>query len=179
MTEPLRPSPALTLGRENWYYVPAGGFADYLNPTALELSATSVLDFTRMAMADGTTKPSRSTDRTESNRRLGDVDTFEVKGVTKYAGGTLTYATDPQAIAGTDGKKAWEQFLDGPNDGFIVCRYKVDRSIAPTVGQFVSVFPSDLSESLLTTAGSGSATEVVGECDYFIREAIKQMVALA
>jgi hypothetical protein len=179
MTEPLRPSPAATLGRENWYYVPAGGFADYKAPTATELAAASVLDFTRMAMSDGTTAPSRSTDRAESLRRLGDDATYEVKGVTKYAGGTLTYATNPQAVAASDGKKAWEKFLDGPDGGFLVRRLNVERAIAPTTGQFVSVFPSDLSESLLTTAGSGSAGEVVGECDYFIRETPKQMVALA
>ena len=179
MTEPLRPSPAPTLGRENWYYVPAGGFADYTAPTALELAAASVLDFTRMAMDDGTTRPTRSTDRAESNRRLGDTSTYEIKGTTKYAGGTLTYATDPQAASGADGKKAWEKFLDGPDGGFLVRRLNVARATAPTTGQFVSVFPADLSESLLDTAGSGSAGEVVGVCDYFIRETPKQMVALA
>lgn len=179
MADSLRPSPALTLGRDTWYYVPAGGFADYTSPTATELSAASVLDFTRMAMADGTTAPSRTAAREASNRRLGDENTFEVKGVTSYAGGTLTYATNPQAVAGSDGKKAWEKFLDGPDGGYIVRRLAVERQVAPTAGQFVSVFPADLSESLLTTSGTGAAGEVVGECDYFIRETPKQMVALA
>lgn len=179
MAEPTRPSPALSFGRKNWFYVPSGGFVDYLAPTAAELIAASVLDFTNMAMQSGTTSPTQSTNRSQAERRVGDTRNYERKGTTQITGGTLVYAVNPQAVAASDGKKAWEKFLGGPDGGFLVNRLNVAKATVPTAGQFVSVFPADLSESLLGEVGEAESGEVVGTCEYFIRDVIKQMVALA
>lgn len=179
MAAPLRTAPALTFKRRNWLYVPAAGFADYTAPTALELGAASVLDFTRMSFRDGTTAPTQSTNRNQALPRLGDDTNFELKGVTQYTGGTLQYAVDPQAAAGTDAKKVWETFLDGPDGGFLVRRLNVPRDTAPTAGQFVTVIPADLGPSFEVEVGDGESAEVGGLCDYFIRDLVKQMVALA
>lgn len=178
MVAPFRAAAAQTFKRRNWLYVPAGGFADYTAPTALELGAASVLDFTRMAFRDGTAAPTQSTNRVQEQPRLGDDVGFERKGITQLTGGTLTYAVDPQVASGEDGKKVWEAFLDGPDGGWLVRRLNVARDTAVTVGQFVTVYPADLGPSLEVEVGDGESGEVGGTCDYFIREAIKQMVAL-
>jgi hypothetical protein len=179
MAEPIRPDAALTFKRKNWFYVPAGGFADYTDPLTSELAAGSVLDFSRMAFRDGTTAPTQTTNRVRALDRLADDVNYERKGITQLTGGTLLYATDPQAVAASEAKEAWETFLGGPDGGFIVRRLNVGRAVAPTTGQFVTIYPADLGPSLELEVGEGEAAEVGGECEYFIRGPIAQMVALA
>lgn len=178
MTLPASPAPALTFGRESWFYVPSGGFANYLAPTAAELVAVSVLDFTLMAMADSA-RPSQNVNRTQAARRLGSTTQYERKGVRAIAGGILNYAVDPQAVAGSAGKKAFEKFLGGPSGGFLVHRMNIDIAVTPVTGQFVKVWPSDLSESILQPSSDDEAGEVIGQCDYFLRDIESALVALA
>lgn len=179
MVAPTRAAAALTFKRRNWYYVPAGGFADYNAPTALELAAASVLDFTRMAFRDGTTAPTQSTNRVTAAERLGDDLNYEMKGTTQLTGGTLVCAMDPQAVAASDGKLAWETFVSGPDGGFLVRRLNVARDVDPTAGQFVTVYPADIAPAFEVEVGQGEGAEVGCTSDYFIRDAIKQVVALA
>lgn len=179
MALPSQPAPALTFGRESAYYVPTGGFANYLAPTATELAAASVLDFTLIAMADGTARPSQSNNRVQAGRRMGSTTQYERKGVRQIQGGTLTYAVQPQAAAASVGKKAFEKFLGGPSGGFIVQRFDVDIATAPTAGQFVKVWPADLSESILQPSSDDESGEVVGQCDYFLTDKESTLVALA
>lgn len=178
MAAPLTTAPALTFKRRNWLYVPAGGFADYTAPTALELGATSVLDFTRMAFREGTTTPTQSTNRAQAAARLGDDIGFERKGITTLTGGSIVYAVDPQVAEGEDGKKVWETFLGGPDGGFLVRRLNVPRDTDVVAGQFITILPADLGPSLEVEVGEGESGEVGGSCEYFIRDEIKQMVAL-
>lgn len=179
MALPSNPAPALTFGRESGFYVPSGGFSNYLAPTAAELVAVSVLDFTLIAMADGTARPSQSVNRLTAARRLGSTTQYERKGVRSIQGGTLTYQIQPQAAGASAGKKAFEKFLGGPSGGFIVQRFDIDISVVPTTGQFVKVWPADLSESIIQPSADDESGEVVGQCDYFLTNVESALVALA
>lgn len=178
MVAPFKAAPALTFKRRNWFYVPAGGFANYKAPTLLEAGAASVVDFTRMAFREGTAQPSQTTNRTQSEPRLGDDRQFERKGITSLAGGTLQWAMDSQAVAASDGKKLWELFADGPDGGYLMRRLNIARDTALAVGQFVTIYPADIAQSLEIEVGDGESGEVGGTCDYFIRDEIAQVVAL-
>ena len=179
MVTPIRAAAALTFKRRNWLYVPAGGLANYKAPTLTELTAASVLDFTRMAFRDGTGQPTQSTNRVQAAERLGDDQTYERKGLTSISGGSIQFAVDPQAIAASDAKKTWELWVDGPDGGHIVRRLNVARDSDLAVGQFVTVYPADMGPCLEVEVGQGEAGEVGGICDYFIRDEIAQMVAVA
>lgn len=176
MAAPMTHAPALTFKRRNWLYVPAGGFVDYKNPTVTELIAASVMDFTRLAFRDGTDQPSQSTERVQANQLLGDDLNYERKGVTSVTGSTLTWRTDPQAADASDGAKLWELFAAGPDGGFLVRRLNVARDTAIAATQKVSIFPADLSPALEIEVGQGSAGEVGGVSEYFIRDEIAQRV---
>lgn len=177
MPIPLTSAPALTFTRENWFYVPSGGFANYLAPTATELVAASVLDFTNCIFGDFA-RPSHSVNRVEAARRLGVGTTYERRGARKIQGGTLNYAMDPQAVAASAGKKAFEKFLGGPSGGYLAQRLNVDVNATVVTGQFVKIYPADLSESLINPSGDDESGEVTGTCEYFLTQAESSLVAL-
>ena len=179
MVAPMRAASATTYKRRNWLYVPAGGFEDYKTPTVTELTAASVLDFTRMAFRDGTAQPTQTTNRVQAPERLGDDRNFERKGTTSVTGGTIQFAVDPQAIAASDAKKLWELWVAGPDDGFLVRRLNVPRDTDVIAGQFVTVYPADIGPALELEVGEGEAGEAGGSAEYFIRDEIAQMVAVA
>ncbi len=178
MAEPLRPAPAKAYGRDSWFYVPAGGFANYLAPTATELKAASVLNFTLIALASGTTAPTATTSRVTAERRVGDTVTYEYKGTKAYQGGTIVFSVDPQAVAASAGKKAWETFQAGPDGGFVVRRLNIARAVDATTGQFVTVFPADLSEPDIGTTGEGDSGEVTGTTEMYVTGPVARLVAL-
>lgn len=179
MVAPMRAAAANTFKRRNWLYVPAGGLEDYTAPTVTELTAVSVLDFTRMAFREGTSQPTQSTNRVQAPERLGDDQNYERKGTTNVTGGQIQFAMDPQAIAASDAKKLWELWLSGPDGGFLVRRLNVARDADVTAGQFVSVYPADIGPAFELEVGAGESGEVGGLCDYFIRDEIAQVVAVA
>jgi hypothetical protein len=178
MATPFRAASARTFKRRNWLYVPAGGLADYFAPTATELTAASVVDFTRMAFRDGTGQPTQTTARVEAQQRLGDDRQFENKGTTTVQGGTLQWGLDPQAPAASDGKKLWELWKEGDDGGFLVRRLNIARDTNIIAGQFVTVYPADIGPSFEVEVGDGESAEVGGVCDYFIRDEIAQGVAV-
>lgn len=178
MVAPMRAAAATTFKRRNWLYVPAGGLEDYTAPTVAELTANTVLDFTRMAFRDGTGQPTQSTNRVQAPERLGDDLNYERKGTTSVTGGQIQFAVDPQVASNADGKKLWTAWLAGPDGGFLVRRLNVARDTAITAGQYVTVYPADISEAFEVEVGNGEAAEVGGLCDYFIRDSIAQMVTV-
>lgn len=179
MVAPIRPAAAQTFKRRNWFYIPAGGLANYKAPTVTELTATSVLDFTRLAFRAGTGQPTQTTNRVQIPERLGDDVQYERKGLSSVAGGTIQFAVDPQVTTGADAKKLWELWLSGPDGGYIGRRLNIARDTDIVAGQFVTIYPADISPAFEIEVGEGEAGEVGGTCDYFIRGEIAQMVAVA
>lgn len=176
MVDPARPTGALTFARSNYYWVPT--LADYRLPTVTEMTAASVLDFTLMAFRDQTDMPSAEFNRVTALERLGDSSSFERRGMTRHTGGNLTFAVDTQAIAGSVAKKAWETWVDG-GSGFLVRRHNIPRSTAPASGHFVTVYPADVSDAIITAVGEGEAGETAGRAAYFITGEPAKLVALA
>lgn len=176
MAEPLRPAATKTYGKENWAFVPT--IASLSAPTAVEVTAVSALDITRIAFASGAPNPSQNTNLATQERRLGDTTETQFVGTTTYAGGEMTYQFAPQAAAASDGKKAWEKFPAGTT-GYLVRRLGVTRSTAFTAGQFVDVYPVEFGPSMPTKAGDGESAEAAAVCTFAITSEPAFNVALA
>lgn len=156
MTEPLRPTPAKTYGRENWIYIPTIASAT-LAPTVAEITAGSTLDITRIAFAGDEPNLNSTTNRVKLDRRAGDTEVYEFIGETTYEGGECVMQFSPQAAAGADGKKAWEKFVAGTT-GFIAKREDVARATTPVAGVFLSsVVPVEFGPPIPTKKGDGEA----------------------
>lgn len=168
MAEPLRPTPAQVYGRENWIFVPT--IASTTAPTATELAAASAIDITNIVFNDGAPTPSQSTNLVSQNRRFGDTTESQFVGTTTYAGGEVTYALDPQAAAGSSGKKLWEAIGAGVT-GYLVRRQGVARATAPAAGQFVDVYPVQFGPSMPTRSGDGEAAEAAAVCTFAVTSA--------
>ncbi|MEQ7847719.1 hypothetical protein [Nocardioides kribbensis] len=174
MAEPLRPTAALTHGRENWYLVTTvAGSA----PTTAEMTATSTLDITHIAFAS-TGQPSQSTNRVTAERRLGDTTVAERIGDTSYQGGDMLYAFSPQAAAASPGKKLYELIPAG-TQAFLVRRLNIARATAPAAGQFVDVFPVEFGPSMPTKSGDGEAAEAAATCSFAVTDTPTFNVAIA
>ena len=175
MAEPLRPAATKTFGRENWIFVPT--IADKGAPTAVEVTAASALDITRIAF--GTTgRPAQSTNRTTAERRLGDTQTYESIGTSTVTGGDLVYAFADQAAAGSDGKKLYEKIPAGTT-GYLVERVGVSRDLAPAAGQFVNVYPVEFGPSFPARAGDGESAESAMTAAFAVTDEPEINVALA
>lgn len=175
MPEPLRPDPTKTYGRENWIFVTT--MADYTAATALEVTAASSLDITRIIFADSG-KPSQSTNRAQAPRRLGDTKVYEFIGESSVTGGDMTYAFGAQAAAGADGKKLFEKIPEGTT-GYLVERVGVARATAPAAGQFVNVYPVEFGPSFPARAGDGEGAESAMTCTFAVTNDPAINVALA
>lgn len=168
MTAPIRPAPASLYHAENWIFIPSGGIASAaLIPTAAEVNAGSALDLTNMLFAD-TGMPTQSTNRVTQERRLGDATLYEAIGAGTVAGGDLHYAYDPQAAAGSNGKKAFEKFTATGTSGFFVQRLGVDNATTPVATQFVNVYPVSIGASFPARAGDGETAQAGMTASYAV-----------
>lgn len=175
MAEPIRPSAALTYGRENWIFVPT--IADPSAPTATEINSASGLDISRILFAS-TGQPDQSTNRVTAERRLADTTVSERIGDTSFTGGDMLYAFDPQAAAGADGKKLWE-LIPGGTEGYLVRRMGVSRATAVAAGQFVDVFPVEFGPSMPVKSGEGESSEAAAKCAFAVTDTPSFNVAVA
>ena len=161
----IRPTPAKTFTKDNWIFVPT--IAAQGAPTAAEVNAAGSLDITLMLFTDGTAAPSKSTNRVQRQRRWGDGQSYEQIGLSSITGGTMLFALDPQAAAGSNGKKAWEKFVVGTT-GFLVRRMAIAIATTPVATNFVDVFPVEYDQPFPTTSGDGEAAEAAFASEYAI-----------
>jgi hypothetical protein len=168
MAEPLRPAANKAYARENWIYVPTIAASTYI-PTVAEVTAGASLDITNIVFADGAPSPTQTTNRAKRNRRLGDTKVTEFIGETMYEGGEASYQMDPQAAAGSDGKKAWEKIPEGTT-GFLLRRLGVPKATALAAGQFVDIYPVEFGPSLPGKAGDGEGAETAARCTFAITD---------
>lgn len=155
MAEPIRPTAAKIYGRENWVLIPT--VANINAITVTEWNAATSLDITRIAFAE-TGKPSQSTNRVTSARRLGDTKQYERIGTSSVTGGDILYAFDPQAAAGSDGKKLFEKIPEGTT-AVLAQRRGIARATAAAAGQFYNAYPVEFGPSFPAEAGETEAAE--------------------
>ncbi|GAA2008105.1 phage tail tube protein [Nocardioides kribbensis] len=175
MAEPLRPNSVGTFGKTNWIFVTT--LANKSAPSVAEVNATSGLDISRIIFASSG-KPSQSTNRVTNERRLGDTKVYERIGVSNVTGGTMTYAFDPQAASGSDGKKWFEKIPEGAS-GFLIERKGIARATAPAAGQFVNVYPVEFGPSFPTDSGAEESAESAMTVEFSIPNEVAINVAIA
>jgi len=156
MTAPIRPASTKAYGKEKWSFVSA--IADLDTPLLTEINAGTSLDIS-CYLFDSTDRPGQNTNRVSRERRVCDTTTYEQIGTTSYTGGNALYAVNPQAAAGSDGKKALEKLPDG-TVGFLVRRLGIDVNTDYAAGQFVDVFPVEFGPGMPTKQGDGESSEV-------------------
>src|SRR5699024_10515922 len=133
---------------------------DYI-PTVTEVNANAPasLDVTCAVLA-GTFAPTQNVSRASAPRRMCSITSLErITGVTESIP-DISCAVDPQAAAGSDGKKAFETLTAGLA-GFLVARFGLDRYEEWKAGQFVNVYPVRLGPGLITNPSEDGAEFIV------------------
>ena len=99
-----------------------------------------------------------TSNRVSAPRRLASTTVTERFGTTTETLGDLIYLVDPQAAAGSDGKKAYEALIEG-STGYFVERPGDDADTDIAAGDFVIVRPVQLGRQLITGDPSDEAAE--------------------
>src|SRR3546814_8758058 len=124
MAAPIKPALKRALANDSWVFVPA--FANKATPVLAEVTAATGFNLSCSVFGEqeGFTA---TTEKVTLPRRNCESETFEVNGATNYAAPDFLIAFDPQAAAGSDGKKAWEALEDGMNGFMVRGRARTDR----------------------------------------------------
>ena len=126
-------------------------------PTAAEINAGTSLDVSYYLYENGWA-PGVTSNRVSAPRRLASTTVTERFGTTTETLGDLIYLVDPQAAAGSDGKKAYEALIEG-STGYFVERPGDDADTDIAAGDFVIVRPVQLGRQLITGDPSDEAAE--------------------
>jgi hypothetical protein len=138
MAAPLTPAGVKVQGQYKKIYVPT---LSLTAPSVAAATAADALEVTNIWYADS------GTYQTETNigtapRRIGTAKTWQIDGETNESfTGALRYVVNPQAAAGSDGKKAYEKFPAGTT-GFVLHMPGVPVDTNLAVGQFGFVVPT-------------------------------------
>ena len=159
MAAPLRPASTKAYLRDSWIFVPTlSGYAAGTGPTVAEITGATALDVTNMFFASSA-RPSLTTNLARAPKRLGDAETYEFVGESQATIGEIRYAFDPQALAASNGKKAYEKFPKGTT-GYLVNRLGISQDTAPAAGQFVTAYPVEFGPQQETKEGDDEGAEV-------------------
>lgn len=139
MAAPIKPQKVQSKKKDTWWYVPA--VANMAAPTATEINALAGLNITCFLLSDQG-GASKSTNKVELPILLCEDQGGEVTDKTTVTLADLNSVWDPQAAAGSTGKKTWELFGANGASGYLVRREGVVNDVEAnvTVGQFVDVF---------------------------------------
>lgn len=145
MTAPLKPQKVAANKKDSWWYAPA--IAAMAVPTATEINAVGALNFTCYLLAEQE-GVSSTTNKAQLARLLCETGTTEVLENVVWSLADIQSLFDPQAAAGSTGKKTWDLFKSGVS-GFLIRRQGVvnDVSSSVTAGEFVDVFKVDIGEA--------------------------------
>jgi hypothetical protein len=151
MVAPITPAKKLSNGKDHVWLVDT--IANPAAPTVAEINAGLNVTGVLLADWDGL---SATTDKVTIPRTLLETTATEVNGETRISGADMQFTLQPQAAAGSDGKKAYEKVKSG-YAGFLVRRQDVQStsSDAVTAAQFVDVLGVDFTVAIpgKTTAG--------------------------
>lgn len=176
MAAPVRPAGAKTYGRKKCLFVPT--LADPDAPTVTELTAAGVLELETYLYRDASSDPSVSQDGVTAPPRVSDTQQFQSRGDAQWSGGTAVYMVDPQATAGSDGKKAFEALPEGTT-GFLVYRRGIAFGTDIAAGDFVSSYPVEFGAPFEADQGDGAAAEAAISQPYFVTGAPSLIKAVA
>lgn len=153
--------------------------ADPSAPTLAELTAAAPasLDVSCALYADAF-QPTQDVSRSNAPRRLcSRTSLSRITDVTRSLP-DITYAIEPQAATGSDGKEPFETLTEGLS-GFLVARFGLDaKTEAWAAGQFVSVYPVTLGPGLVMNPQDDGAEYMVSQ-PLDVRGDISQLVAIA
>lgn len=149
----VTPAKKLANGRDTWGLCIAG--TTLAVPKITELNATTGLNLAGMLLSDyeGITT---TTEKVTLPKVLLETSTTEVNGETTHTMADMQITFQPQAAAGSDGKKAWELFSGGVFTGWAWRRQDVVATSGDvTTGQFVDVVPVSLVRNAPTKTSTG------------------------
>ena len=133
--------------------------ANTASPSLAEINAGTSLDVSLM-LYEGGWQPGVNANKVSAKRRLASRKVYEKFGTTTETMGDLAYSFDPQAASGSNGKKAFEKFIEGTT-GYFVERLGLDASSVDfAVGQFVNVYPVVLGPQTPVADTADEAAEV-------------------
>lgn len=152
MAAPVRPAPSKAYGTEKIIFCPTQSLS------VATLGGATALDVTKMWF-DSSARPDASADMVEAPPRVGDTESYEFVGTTKWTLGEVRYQWDPQGAAASDGVKAYEKFTPG-NAGYIYIRRGINRDtdLAATT-QYVEEYPVECGPQVPTKEGDGEGAE--------------------
>ena len=155
MAAPIKPQKVQANGKDAWWWVPA--IADIDVPVVTEVNAALGLNITCYLLAEQEGVAS-TVEKVRLARLLCETTTTEGLGETTWSLSDIQGVFDPQAAAGSDGKKAWELF-DTAASGFLVRRQGVVSVTDADVvtGQFVDVFKVDVSPATPTKTANDAS----------------------
>lgn len=161
----IYPEGVSTLGNTTHIWV--ASIDDITEPTLAELTAATpaTLDISCSLYA-GAFAPTQSVNRAAAPRRSCERDVFERTTSVTRSVPDISYAINPQAAAGSDGKLPFETLAEG-KVGYIVERMGLDaRTSDLAAGQFVNIYPVTLGPALIVAPSEdGSEYQVTQAID--------------
>lgn len=131
--------------------------------TEVNTAAPASLDLS-CALYAGVPQVTQSASKTAMRRRACTRETYERTTSVTRAIPDISYAIEPQAVAASDGVKAYETLTEGLS-GYLVQRYGPDAKATWAVGQFVWILPVVLGPALVIAPegddGEFQVTQVV------------------
>lgn len=130
----VEPAGVKVQGNISVVFAPTGSLTA---PSLAVINGASALDISGYLTAWNTTA---TANRGNPPRRLGSTKQYESFGTTTESIADLTYVVQPQAVAASAGKKAFETLLEGVT-GYLYERLGLPATTAWAVGQFCIVRP--------------------------------------
>ena len=146
-------------------------------PTAAEINGATSLDVSYYLYENGWT-PGVTSNRVTAPRRLASRKSQERFGTTTETLGDLVYVVNPQAPAGSDGKKAYEALTEG-STGYFVERPGEDADGDIAASDFVNVYPVELGAQVITGDTTDEAAEFQVTQPVSVTGTRRQLVAVA
>lgn len=155
MAAPINPTGVGVQGNTKVVWVES--LTSLTSPSAAEINAATSLDVSYY-LYEGGWAPGVNANRVSSPRRLASRTTTERFGTTTETLGDLVYLVDPQAATGSNGKKAYEKFVEGAT-GYFVERPGKDADTDIVSGDKVTIYPVELGPQVITGDTTDEASE--------------------
>lgn len=159
MAAPIRPNGVTAFGKEKWIFVPT--LTSRTAPPLADVNSASGLDITGYLYAEGFDGLGADTSRVTAPRRVLDTVMAERLGSSTWTLGDMLYMVDPQAAAGSNGRKAMEKFPEG-TEGELLYVLGIDGDAsALTVGDTIAaIIPVEFGPQLPVKTAAGEEGEV-------------------
>lgn len=148
----LKPALKRAFGNDSWGFVTA--VADILVPKVTELNAVGGFNLSCSLFGEQG-EPTVNQEKVTLPRVLCETTQYEVNGAATFSMPDLQVSFDPQAAAGSDGKKAWATMTDNLT-GFLWRRQGKAASGDVAEGDFVDIIPVQLGVKIPGKTSTGA-----------------------